>query len=877
MSESAELLDLPATRGRLHALAAAKVLDASELERGLVELQLRPSKASWPRYLYWHALIIGVVLLVAGTVFFVAANWSALPGFARMAIVGGAMAIATMVGGYLGETLTGRALSLLGGLLFGPLLAVFGQVYQTDADAWQLFALWSAVLLAYAVLVRFVGTWVVALVVTHVAWLLWIDQELGTDLYEGRNAWMVACLAVLDAAVVTAAERWLDGREREVLVHIAGTFGLAVLLPFGIITVVDEPPEGGVPGLLLLVAAMAGIWLVYQWRRPRLGMLVAFATAATILITSFVGRIVLDVLDAELFGVAVLGAVVCSLIWSFTRWLLSWRREHPAEPEPTRSEPTPSDPKPQRKLTLRELFASLGRPESTGGDARLSAALHDGDATDAPLLVRVFTAVGTWIGAAMVAVIFVALEIHEVLPLALILGAALFVGAFVLARRPHRSLAMTQLIWAMSLGAHGLWYGALIESKLHVEDTTLAAIWTLLNVAALLLIRVPSFQLASGVMAVGFATWWAAALDLPYYPLWVALPSAALATVVWIFEVPWATRLGRTWSALAYALPLGVAGPLLLLSFDGGGEAMVARGMGAPMATLILVALIGAVLWRAQREQGSIETRAHVVGVTAVLCVLAARHVPGISLALLWLLLAHLRRSRSLQVIALIQLAGFLFFFYYQLETTLLLKSLWVLSTALVLLLGAWLGRVRTRDDAAPTTERRSRWLPAIALTLVSIGLVAGASVRKQQILAHGQTVLLPLAPVDPRSLMQGDYMVLRYTLEQELGLEPFGPTHGLPRHGRLVVSVDEHGVGQFVRIDDGRELGERELRIEYRLREGWNGRMRIGAESFLFEEGTAERYQAARFGELVVAEGGQVVLVGLRDGDLRPLGPRLH
>jgi uncharacterized membrane-anchored protein len=124
---------------------------------------------------------------------------------------------------------------------------------------------------------------------------------------------------------------------------------------------------------------------------------------------------------------------------------------------------------------------------------------------------------------------------------------------------------------------------------------------------------------------------------------------------------------------------------------------------------------------------------------------------------------------------------------------------------------------------------------------------------------------------------MQGDYMVLRYTLEEELGLELVRPTHGLPRHGRLVVRVDEHGVGQLVRIDDGSELGERELRIEYRLREGWNGRMRIGAESFLFEEGTAERYQAARFGELVVAEGGQVVLVGLRDGDLRPLGPRLH
>jgi uncharacterized membrane-anchored protein len=813
VSDSADLLGLSATRGRLHALAAAEVLAPSELERALVELELRPSAGSWSRYLYWHALIIGVVLLVAGTIFFVAANWSALPGFVRMSIVGGAMAIATLAGGYLGDTLTGRAVSLLGGLLFGPLLAVHGQVYQTGADAWQLFALWAVVLIAYALLVRFVGTWVVALIIMHVAVFTFIDQELGGELYEGRNASIVASLALFDAAVIAIAERWLDGREREVLVHTAGSFGLAVVLPFGIITLVDGPPAGGALGLLVLLAGLASIWLIYRWRRPRLGMLVAFAAVSTILVAAFVGRIVFEVLDAELFGVAMLGAVVCGSVWAFTRWLLSWRREHPVAREPA----APPEPQPEvlrrRRITLRELFASIGLQARTrADDPRLLAALHDGDATDAPTLVRVFTAIGTWIGAAMVAVIFAAMEIYEVVPLAVMLGVALFAGAFMLARRARRSVALTQLIWAMALGAHGLWLGVMAE--LEVDELTIAAIWTLLNVAVLLLIRTPSLQLASAICGVGFATWLAALLELPLYPLWVALPVAALATAAWIFEVPWAARLGRTWSALAYGLPLGVAGPLTLLSLDGAGEAMVAPGF-----------------------------------------------------ALLWLLLAHLRKSAGLQTIALIQLAGFLFCFYYQLQTTLLLKSLWVLSSAIVLLLCAWLGRVRSAERAR--AQRRSRWLPAIALTLLTTGLVAGASLHKQRILAHGHAVLLPLAPVDPRSLMQGDYMVLRYALEQELGV--------VPRHGRLVVSVDDDGVGHFARLDDGRELGERERRIEYRLREGWDGRVRVGAESFLFEEGSAELYAGARFGELVVAEDGEVVLVGLRDADRQPIGPRLH
>ena len=34
---------------------------------------------------------------------------------------------------------------------------------------------------------------------------------------------------------------------------------------------------------------------------------------------------------------------------------------------------------------------------------------------------------------------------------------------------------------------------------------------------------------------------------------------------------------------------------------------------------------------------------------------------------------------------------------------------------------------------------------------------------QKEQLIAHGQPVFVELAPVDPRSLMQGDYMRLEF------------------------------------------------------------------------------------------------------------------
>ncbi|MCA9681574.1 MAG: DUF2157 domain-containing protein [Myxococcales bacterium] len=324
-----DVLALSARRGRLHALAAAGVLAPEELERGLGFAGRRPTVASWSAYLYWHALIIGVVLLVAGVIFFVAANWSALDGFVRMGLVGGLMVLATLVGGFLGETLAGRAMSLLGGLLFGPLLALYGQIYQTGADAWELFALWTLVLVAYGALVRFAGTWVVALLGLHIACFAWINQELGSDFYDDSGAWIVTALALVDAGVVALGERFTSGRERDVITGTAAYFGLAILLPFSILLIFDEGSTAALPGLVLTILALAAIWLVYRWRRPDLAMLAAFATMITIIVTAACGRLLLDKLDAELWGVTMLGVIVCAQVWAFTRWLLAWRREHP--------------------------------------------------------------------------------------------------------------------------------------------------------------------------------------------------------------------------------------------------------------------------------------------------------------------------------------------------------------------------------------------------------------------------------------------------------------------------------------------------------------------------------------------------------------------
>ena len=141
---------------------------------------------------------------------------------------------------------------------------------------------------------------------------------------------------------------------------------------------------------------------------------------------------------------------------------------------------------------------------------------------------------------------------------------------------------------------------------------------------------------------------------------------------------------------------------------------------------------------------------------------------------------------------------------------------------------------------------------------------------QKEQLLAHGRTVLLELAPVDPRSLMQGDYMALRFKVATD-AFGSGGTNRESLKDGRVVLTIDDRGVGTFKRFDDGTPLGPGEMAMRYRVR---NQEPKFATNAFFFQEGHAEYYSAARFGEFRVSSAGDAILTALRGSKLEALGP---
>ncbi len=151
--------------------------------------------------------------------------------------------------------------------------------------------------------------------------------------------------------------------------------------------------------------------------------------------------------------------------------------------------------------------------------------------------------------------------------------------------------------------------------------------------------------------------------------------------------------------------------------------------------------------------------------------------------------------------------------------------------------------------------------LGVLALAFLNYGIY-----QKEQVKAAGETVLLELAPVDPRSLMQGDYMRLRYAIERSVNKPSFDK-----KRGDMVIRPDAEGIGHFVRIHGDETLAQGEKLLHFH---NSYGQFRIVPDSFMFQEGQAEYYRRAKYGVFKFDGQGNHILVGLAGEDRTTLHP---
>ncbi len=366
---------------------------------------------------------------------------------------------------------------------------------------------------------------------------------------------------------------------------------------------------------------------------------------------------------------------------------------------------------------------------------------------------------------------------------------------------------------------------------------------------------------------------------------------AVAVSLIWIKEDKWG-KWAEFWQAIAFASAIAlVLGSVFLIgknylfyytrSVHGGWFYENAPLLGSILIALVLVNVVWVILKENKINLSSKE--AGFALIFSIISVLISFKVYGLSTGLLVALLGFIRHSKVLLVLGLVCIISFFSWYYYNLNYTLLYKSILLMAAGGAMIFGYWfLQRLYSkRSKAVAYHFKLTKPSTAAAVVFATVfALIVAVNInisKKESLIATGDSLLFRLAPVDPRSLMQGDYMRINFAIAGKISSalqaqdkDDYIKLRNL--EGSAIVEKDKNNVVKFVKLADNQAtkatINANHYKIFFKFR---NYRFQLTTDAFYFQEGKAKHYNKAVYGEYRYHDG-EMLLVNLIDKDFKIL-----
>ncbi|MBT2773031.1 DUF2157 domain-containing protein [Halomonas sp. ISL-60] len=278
------------TRRELVSLIEQNVIPPDQVTRAVTTAGLHPSARAWTVFIDRLLLWLGGLALAFAVLFFVAYNWAEMGRWLRFGVVQAAivLAIGVAVWGKASPTVKRVALTAAS-LLVGVLLALFGQVYQTGADPWQLFFSWAVLTLPWVWVARFELLWVLWLGLLNLAVGLYLRTwggPLSVLISSDAALWGLFGFNTLALAVWEWGARFRSWPRQWAVRLLAVGSGVPVTLLM--MTLIVDAGLSWSPVLAAYPLWLAALYGVYRCWRPELFMIaggcISLLTVATLLL-----------------------------------------------------------------------------------------------------------------------------------------------------------------------------------------------------------------------------------------------------------------------------------------------------------------------------------------------------------------------------------------------------------------------------------------------------------------------------------------------------------------------------------------------------------------------------------------------------------------
>lgn len=870
---------------------------------------------SWQRYLNLLFLLLTVGFLTSGVITLIAANLDYFSDLAKIYGLQTLLVVTVVLGIYCfiresrrqaTEKLKWKTYSLffVVSVLIGGLFALVGQTYQTGADVWQLFAVWTLCQLPFLLLFPNLASALLFAATANVAFYLFNEQ----------NSHNSMCYAVLiNAGLLVISElfsKTFHDQHWRILPKVFLVLTFVSL--FGLIVIYDvyfyayawgELGRSSLSSLLIAIPALIALYVYHKYRFDFINLIIsvlallgAYCFLASILIRGVEEGVVLGLIGFTFTVMAI-------------KWLVKrYKQEYP------------NNKRFHWAISILWVVA---------------------------LLIAVVT-IGVWF--------FFALGLSE--SGALIFGILLFGIAWAITLNKDKNEYTTILAGLFFLIANsflgfyllvkfddfflllgyefsedsnfGIFISALIFPVIIIVSYKLMpnSLVRILLVTQLLVFWQISYNLYFHNYSLN-NTWfnnaWFNKIQLLssivlFY--WVMRPNQS--ERIHLKPIAWGTVLFSLW----ISVPSYMAIPWVdygLIDTDVSSDVMSADAMSfdnvlqvlsgqfwshfqfdvSHILYLLVCALPLIVYALMNKHSESKHTEAVLILFVLTLFALGFVGIPVILYLTALLLLVYWTDSRAFFGLLVFAFVVYLGGFYYQLSIPLLYKGVLLVSFAIIFAIVTLFLHARYKTPSQSAVENHPVFKAPIWLVGVFVIALLGAVNYKVQqfedVLATGKPVVLKIAPVDPRSLMQGDYMVLNYAILSEFQQSQVLPESNEPlESNEPIETVEANEITETTGIDESSPSEKKayilvhldknhvatfceeqseiptdfkhctpNVYLPIRYKGGWLPR--LPSQDYFFAEGKGEYYAQAEYAEYRFKDG-ILLLARLLDKDLKGL-----
>ena len=849
---------------------------------------------SWERYLNLLFLLLTVGFLSSGVVTFIAANWDYLSDLTKIYGLQTLLLVTVALGIYCfireshrqaKEKLKWKTYSLffVASVLIGGLFALVGQTYQTGADAWQLFAVWTLCQLPFLLLFPNVASALLFAATANIAFYLFNEQNSNNSM----------CYALLvNAGLLVISElfsKTFHDQYWRILPKVFLVLTFASL--FGLTTIYDvyfyayawvELGRSSLGFLQIAIPALIAFYVYQKYRFDFINLIIsviallgAYYFLAYFLIRGFDEGVILGLV----------GFIFTVMAINFL--LKLYKREYP------------NNKKSHWAISILWVIA---------------------------LLIAVAT-IGVWL--------FFSLGLEE--SSAFIIGVLLFGIAWLLTLNKDKNEYTTIFAGLFFLIANsflGFYLFVKFDNPFLLlgyefsEDSNLGIFISTLIFTVIIIVsyKLMPNSLVRLLLVIQLLVYWQISYDIYFHSYslnntWFNKTQLLSSIVLFYWSmrphqserihlkpIAWGMVLFSLWSSA----PSYMTFPLVdydiidtdvlsdvmtsdIVSLDNvlqilSGEFWSHLQFDANHILYLLICALPLVVYALMNKHSKVKyTEVLLILFALTLFVLGFVGAPAILYLTALLLLVYWTDSRAffglLIIIFIIHLSGF----YYQLSIPLLYKGVLLVSFAIIFAIIALFLHARYKPPSQSAVENYPIFKAPIGLVGVFVIALLGAVNYKVQqfedVLATGKPVVLKIAPADPRSLMQGDYMVLDYAILSELQQSQFSPesnesneTTGIDelspsgKKAYILVHLDKNHVATFCEAQSETPTDFKHctpnvyLPVRYKY---WSPK--LPSQEYFFAEGKERYYAQAEYAEYRF-KNGVLLLARLLDQDLNPL-----